>query len=1140
MRNLKAVLKPDILGGDVAELCKAVNDGKLISVFGCSEAEKICFSSILPKFIVYVVSDISDTERIKNSFYHYGRTPRILPEREDVLVLSKNVSSNSTFSRIGILNEILSGAIDTLIVTPESVSTYFPRPDKLKEFTHSFKVNEEYDLIKLATSLAQAGYVREESGGAGTFNVRGDILDIFSTDGNYYRLEFFGDTLESIKTLDKSNFAVIDKPTEIIVLPATDILIDDEVFDNALKLLKREKIDGETGVELYTRLTARDKSVSMGYAMPYIKSGLCTLADWLDTDSVFIFDDVKLIDNRINLLTRERETRIKALIEDKDATETQFSAFINKNTLYKEACVFPCVTFQQITSQNPVYDPNAVFSFRSVPIAKYYHDTDALVRDVRQWHTSGYRIAVCAGGADTARAVKDSFDALGIGARLADGKALPSDFEGTVIVEDGIEKGFVIHSAKLAVIGRDEIIQKKTAKLKVRKQELFTLPEVGDYVVHEFHGIGRCDGIVKLPQGAYERDYIEVSYKGGDKLYVPVESMDLLSRYSGGENAPKLSKMGGAEFERVKERVKASVKEMAVDLLSLYKERENAKGFKYSTDSPFQTEFENAFEFTPTEDQITAVAEIKNDMEKGKVMDRLLVGDVGYGKTEVALRAAFKTVLDGKQVALLAPTTILSEQHYNTAKKRFSDFGIRLACVNRYKTEKEIKTILETLADGKIDIICGTHRLLSDDVKFKDLGLLILDEEQRFGVEQKEKIKTLKSNVNVLSLSATPIPRTLHLSMNGIRDISVLETPPENRLPIETFVVAYSDNILKDAINREMMRGGQTFVLFNRVQGIEAFYAHVKELVPDARIIVAHGKLSGNELEERIATFYKCEADVLISTTIIENGIDLPSANTLIVTDADKLGLSSLYQLRGRVGRSNRMAYAYFTFRDDKVLSDAAYKRLSAIMDYTELGSGFKIAMRDLEIRGAGNVLGREQHGHMEKVGYDMYCKLLGEAVGELSGKSVKTYGEITVKSDIPAFVDEDYVVGNAERMRLYKRLAEISTVFERDTFISELTALYGAPKQNTVNLINTAYLKNMAVKKGVKDIIITDNSTSVDFYEQAWKTPEIMNNIGKDTNTHMTAGETFCIVFEVNGKAPETKLNALINFFEKVLKTTA
>lgn len=1138
MRSLKAVLKPDKLGGDVAELSKAVNDGKLISVFGCSEAERICFSAILPKFIVYIVSDVSDTERIKNSFEHYGRTPRILPEREDVLVLSRNVSSNSTFSRINILNEILSGVTDTLIVTPEAISTYFPRPDKLKEFTHDFTVNKEYDLIKLAASLAKAGYVREEGGGAGTFNVRGDVLDIFSTDGNYYRLEFFGDTLESIKTLDKSDLSVVDKPMKITVLPATDILIEDEVFDDAVRFLKKEKIEGETGVELYTRLVAKDNSVSMGYAMPYIKSGLCTLGDYLDADSVIVFDGIKPIDNRLNLLTKERETRVKALIESKDATKTQLEAFIDKCTLYKEASVFPCVTFQQITSQNPVYDPSAVFSFKSVPIAKYYHDTDALIRDIKQWHASGYRIAVCAGDFDTARALKDSFDNLGIGAKYT-GDELPFDFEGTVIVEDGIEKGFVIHAAKLVVIGRDEIIQKKTARLKVKKQELFTLPEVGDYVVHEFHGIGRCDGIVKLPQGAYERDYIEVSYKGGDKLYVPVESMDLLSRYSGGEDAPKLSKMGGAEFERVKERVRASVKEMAVDLLSLYKERENAKGFKYSEDSPFQTEFEDAFEFTPTEDQMIAVAEIKNDMEKGKVMDRLLVGDVGYGKTEVALRAAFKTVLDGKQVALLAPTTILSEQHYNTAKKRFQDFGIRLACVNRYRTEKETNTILEALTEGKIDVICGTHRLLSDDVKFKDLGLLILDEEQRFGVEQKEKIKTLKSNVNVLSLSATPIPRTLHLSMNGIRDISVLETPPENRLPIETFVVAYSDNILKDAIKREMMRGGQTFVLFNRVQGIETFYSHVKELVPDAKIVVAHGRLSGNELEERIATFYNREADVLISTTIIENGIDLPSANTLIVIDADRLGLSSLYQLRGRVGRSNRMAYAYFTFRDDKVLSETAYKRLSAIMDYTELGSGFKIAMRDLEIRGAGNVLGREQHGHMEKVGYDMYCKLLGEAVGELSGKSVKLYGEVTIKSDIPAFVDEDYVVGNSERMRLYKRLAEISTEFERDTFITELTALYGVPKQNTINLINTAYLKNMAVKKGVKNIVITNNLTSVDFYEQAWKTPEILNNIGKETNTHMTAGETFSIVFDVNGKAPEKRLNALVGFFEKVLKTT-
>lgn len=1132
MNYLRQVLRSENIGGDLLAMSKALEKGALVSAFGCSAAEKAYFTSVIPRFVLYIVSDISQTERVKEAFLSFGRRAAVLPEREDIFVLSRATSAQATRQRLAVLDSVLCGDTDVLVVTPESLVGYVPRPVKLKERTIVIKRGEEYDLYKLSLALVAAGFRREEGGAEGTFLSRGDILDIFITGGEAYRIEFFGDTAESIKQIDRESFSVLKKPDKLRIIPVTDILVDKEIYAEATAKVKREKLNAETEAELVSRLTSCDNSPSMGFAIPYIKEGLGTVVDYLESGAVVVFDEIKPIDNRLNLVSKEQEARVRALVSSGEAGKAQLEATLKKTEAYDLLKLFSCLTYQQITSQNPAYDPTAVFSFKSIPISKYYLNTESLERDVKQWRVSGYRVAVCAGSADTARVLKDSFCELNIGATIANGELAP-DFCETVIVEDNIAQGFLLHCAKLVVIGTDEILARRGGRVKVKKKELFTLPEVGDFVVHEFHGIGRCDGIVKLPSGEFERDYIEVSYRGNDKLYVPVENMNLLSRYAGGESAPKLSKMGGAEFEKVKERVRASVKEMAVNLLKLYKERENSKGYKYSDDTVFQTEFEDAFEFRPTDDQMIAIGEIKRDMEQGKIMDRLLVGDVGYGKTEVALRAAFKTVTEGKQVALLAPTTILCEQHFNTCKKRFAEWGLRIACVNRYRSASEISEIIRKLKEGTVDIICGTHRLLSADVSFKDLGLLILDEEQRFGVEQKEKIKSLKATVNVLSLSATPIPRTLHLSMSGIRDISVLETPPENRLPIETFVVAYSERLVIDAIRREMLRGGQTFILFNRVQGINSYYEQLKELVPEARIIVAHGQLDSDELEERIAAFYNREADVLVSTTIIENGIDLPSANTLVVVDADRLGLSSLYQLRGRVGRSDRLAYAYFTFREDKVLSETAYKRLSAIMDYTELGSGFKIAMRDLEIRGAGNVLGKEQHGHMEKVGYDMYCKLLSEAVGELSGKAVKTYGEVMIKSDVVAYVDEDYVVGNGERMRLYKRLAEISNREERKTFIDELTTLYGRPKQNTINLIDIAYIKNMATSKGVKNIVNTQNSVYAEFYEKAWKTPEILGAISEKNKCYMTASEPPQVVFNVAGKSGEIRNSALIAFFE-------
>ncbi len=611
--------------------------------------------------------------------------------------------------------------------------------------------------------------------------------------------------------------------------------------------------------------------------------------------------------------------------------------------------------------------------------------------------------------------------------------------------------------------------------------------------MHEVHGIGRVLGSKKISTTEGTKDYVAVEYQGGDVLYVPVEQMDILTRYLGGEKRPKLSKIGGADFEKIKKSVKESIKKMSFDLKKLYGERQASEGFAFTADGELEKAFASAFPFEETPDQIAADKDVKADMTSGKVMDRLICGDVGFGKTEVAFRAVFRAIANGKQAAMLAPTTILTEQHYNTAAERFKDFGVRIAVLNRFKTAGEQKKIITDLKDGKIDFVIGTHRLLSGDVAFKDLGLLVLDEEQRFGVEHKEKIKLLKKNVDTLTLTATPIPRTLHMSLSGIRSISVINTPPKKRLPVQTYVVEETEVLIADAITREINRGGQAFVLYNRVESIFTFAARLQALMPKLKITVVHGRMDEKAMESSVIGFYKGRSDVLVSTTIIENGIDLPRANTLIVIDADRLGLSTLYQLKGRVGRSDRLAYAYFTFKRDKVLSNTAFERLNAIIEFTEMGSGIKIAMRDLEIRGAGNVLGGEQHGHMDKIGYELYSKLLRE---EISGKEEKT-PELDVR--LNAYIPESYIEGSVARMDAYKEIAEINSEQAEKDFISAIEGAYGELPEEVFNLINIAVVKYLAMKISAVKITVSKSETSLSFATfNAFNNEKLMSAIEK------------------------------------------
>ena len=705
--------------------------------------------------------------------------------------------------------------------------------------------------------------------------------------------------------------------------------------------------------------------------------------------------------------------------------------------------------------------------------------------------------------------------------RIFDGELV--DGIHTYLCKDYFPYSFSFLKFDIIGIGTDDMYKNKRVDYKSGKQSFSYLPKVGDYVVHSFYGIGRCKDIVRLKLSHFEKDYFVLEYKNGALLYLPSEQANLLSAYIGAEN-PKLNALGSSEWTKLKQKVKEDLKEVAVSLAKIYKERQEKKGFKFIRDDSLEKQFADEFEFELTPDQEQAILDVDKDMESHKIMDRLICGDVGFGKTEVAFRAIFKAVYNGKQVAFLCPTTILSEQHYRSTKHRMEKFGLRIEILNRFKTDKQTKAIYEKLAKGEIDILIGTHKILNEKLKFKDLGLLVLDEEQRFGVKDKEKIKKMKTDIDVLTLSATPIPRTLHMSLSGIRDISVIATPPRDRLPIQTYVSPYSDQLLQDVVSRELSRNGKALLLFNRVAEIYDFRNHVASLLPKSKIGVAHGQMPENELAKVINDLYDDKFNVLISTTLIENGIDLPTLNTLFVVDCDMLGLSQLYQIRGRIGRSDKLAYAYLTYNGGKILTEDAYERLEAIKEFRELGSGFKIAMRDLEIRGAGNILGKEQHGHMQKVGYDMYVRLLEEATKEISGKGVHDAKEIKMELVLDAYISEEYIPSQEERIIFYNKISNISTQEEFNQVVKQLQESNGDLPVEVENLCKVALLKNLAGNFNVKKVKINSNESELYFYKSEEIIDKRLSKVGKFYDT--------CLKFE---DLPILKVNAKGRIIDKV-----
>ena len=1022
-----------------------------------------------------------------------GQAVRRLSARDFTFHNAAVVSRQWEHRRLSALRALAAGESLLTVCTVESLLQRTLPRTLLTQCAQMLRVGESHDLPELAERLSAAGYTRcEQVEGVGQFALRGGILDVFSPAFDRpVRAEFFGDEIDSMGLFDVSSQRRTVNLREAEILPASEVLPQFapggfpgllEALDGLIARVEKSK---PSHPALLATLNEDRERFQAGAAFPaadrylaLIYPQMATAADYLPEDAVVLFCESPRVAERAKHYLWRLEEDVKTLLEGGQVSGELAVYARTMEELCRVLGDYPVCFLDSFASSSYPLRPRVMLDVMAKQLPSYGASLETAAGDLRHYQGAGFGAVVLAGGEQRCLNLQSLLREEKV--RSAVDFAL-HDLPGpgqAVLCVGGLSAGLEYPDAKLAVLteGRPAAPRKPRPKKQTNRQKLDSYADLspGDLVVHEHHGIGRYVGMVKMTADGVQKDYVKINYAGADVLYVPATQLDLVSKYIGaGENveAKKLSKLGGADWEKAKTRAKKAVADLAKGLIQLYAERQRLPGYAFSPDSPWQKEFEDQFEYTETDDQLRCIAEIKRDMEKAAPMDRLLCGDVGYGKTEVAFRAIMKCVLDGKQAAILAPTTVLARQHYLTAKRRFAKFPVEIDVVSRFRTAGQMRATLQKLQAGKIDLLIGTHRLFQKDVKFKDLGLLVVDEEQRFGVAHKEKLKELSKQVDVLTLSATPIPRTLNMALSGIRDMSTLEEPPQDRLPVQTYVLEHDWGVLADAMKRELERGGQVYYLHNRVETIERTAARIQALLPEARIGVGHGKMTQDDLSDVMSHMTDGDLDILVCTTIIETGIDIPNANTLIIEDADHLGLAQLHQIRGRVGRSARRASAYMTYRRGKVLTEVAAKRLGAIREFAEFGSGFKIAMRDLEIRGAGNVLGPEQSGFLLSVGYDMYLKLLEEAVLEERGEKPELRAECAADLTVAASIPDRYVPSPEQRMDLYRRIARIRSEEEADDLVDELVDRYGDPPRPVNNLISVALLRAAAAKCGVTEI---------------------------------------------------------------------
>ena len=951
---------------------------------------------------------------------------------QDVLFYGADVhSADITVERMLIKESLLQDKDVTIITSVEALVNKTMSKEVLLAHILEFEVGQIIELTSLQKQLVEMGYERASLvENVGQFAIRGGIIDIYPVTGDcVYRIELWDDEVDSIRLVNPYSQRSIEKASSLKILPMEEQMTQQDGQENQVMLL-----------------------------------------DYIDPSTLIMIDEPIKVKEKCQRVNLEFDLSVKNKLEHEEISAGQISSIFDYEDILAMLKKHPL--FIMMNLKRPVKDYKITYTadFMIYENSTFYNNFDLLEKDLIKWKKEKKRVVLFAGIKTRALRIIDELEERGIIASYSndlDEQLLPGQI---VVTRGSLSKGFIYEEIGLVIVSDKDLFGKEKKKRKGRKKpkgskiDSFVELKTGDYIVHENHGIGVFNGIEKMIVDNISKDYLKIAYANDGVLYVNINQMDMIQKYIGAEGKkPKLSKLGGQEWKKVKSRAKQATQELAKELIALYAEREKAKGFVYSPDTPWQKEFEDTFPYEETDDQLQAIEDVKQDMESDKVMDRLLCGDVGYGKTEVAIRAAFKAVQDGKQVVYLVPTTILAQQHYNRFKERMRGFPINVEILSRFRTPKQVKKALNNIERGSGDIVIGTHRVLSKDVKFKDLGLVLVDEEQRFGVTHKERLKKLRTNVDVLTLTATPIPRTLHMSLVGIRDMSVLEDPPLERRPIQTYVMEYSPEFAKNAIQRELSRGGQVYFLYNRVQQIEKVALEIQKMVPEATVAFAHGQMSERELEYIMLDFIEGEIDVLVCTTIIETGLDVANSNTIIMQDADRMGLSQLYQLRGRVGRSNRIAYAYLMYKKDRVLPEIAEKRLQAIKQFTQFGSGFKIAMRDLEIRGAGNLLGDKQHGHMDAIGYDLYTKLLKNAVIQEKGEILEEEFETSVEININAYIPPRYIEDEMQKIDIYKKISLIRNIEDYHEIQEEIEDRYGDLPQTVQNLLDVALIKATA-----------------------------------------------------------------------------
>lgn len=1062
-----------------------------VAAFGLQESHKAHIAAVLSLSHTVLLVSATDTgaARLWDSVRGYLPDASLYLPRETPLVHVMNASSERAGSRASALSSLLFRENRLVICSMGALlQRLAPREVYVSQCVR-LKTGDETSPRALVQRLAAAGYERVELvEGRGQVASRGDLVDVYPPDARYpIRVEFWGDTIDQMRDFDPITQRSVEQRTEALLPPAYETPQTEQAIARALRHAA-DKIGFETQVELWQQGLPAAGADAM---LPLLYPKLDTLLDYLPESAVLVLDEPARLEEAAKTAEMTFAESVTAMLErgEGDAAQGKLQLGAEEtlsmlNTPRTAACY-------ALTRPHHAFPPKEIVQFLARPAPQYMGDTEELLRDVRLWKQTGEAAVLFAG--EHARPLFEQLSAAGAETAFTETLTRPPVRGEVLVTGDALLTGFAYPELHLTVLGASELFGKRSAVKKVQKKRntlSFSELSVGDYVVHEAHGVGRFVGVESLTVDGSTRDYLLLEYRGGDRLYIPTDQMDRVQKYVGGgdeDTVPHLSKLGGSEWQGRVNRAKASAKKLAVDLAELYAARASVRGFAFSKDTPWQTQLEERFPYQETPDQLESIREIKADMERPHPMDRLLCGDVGYGKTEVALRAAFKAVQDSKQVAFLVPTTILAEQHYNTLSARFSDFPVRTACLSRFQSAEQRKQVKKKLAAGEIDIVVGTHALLAKDVRFKDLGLLIIDEEHRFGVNHKEQIKALRQEIDVLTLTATPIPRTLNLSMSGIRDISVIETPPDARYPVQTFVLEYTDGLVTDAVTRELSRGGQVYIVNNRVRSIEQYAEHLRELLPEATVLVAHGQMPEKQLEQAMMDFMEHKADVLLCSTIIESGLDIPNANTLLVLEADRMGLAQLYQLKGRVGRSTRLGYAYFTVQRGRAMNEKAHKRLMAIREFTQFGAGFQLAMRDLEIRGAGSLLGAEQHGHIADIGYEYYLKIVQAAVREARGEETPL-PETDVTLDIPmsAHIPGGFIPNEVQRLSAYRRIADAEGEDAQLLLREELEDRYGELPEEVENLFLLAKIKQLAKRAYIGLVTVRDGEAKLSFLPDA------------------------------------------------------